>query len=141
MKEYVLGFLFSEDRSHVGLVLKDRPEWQKGCLNGIGGKIEPEESAYQAMVREFEEETGVSIKQWDLFADMSFQNDILGGTALVHCYKSFGDGVFTMHQKETEEVHPYPIDSVVTYKRVAHLDMLLSMALNNQVIYCNINLK
>lgn len=58
-QSYVCGFMFSLDLRRVALIRKNRPEWQKGKLNGIGGKIEPGESAYDAMAREFLEETGV----------------------------------------------------------------------------------
>lgn len=58
---YVLGFAF---RPHdvwedgVVLIRKTKPDWQAGKLNGVGGKIEEDESPVAAMVREFEEETG-----------------------------------------------------------------------------------
>lgn len=42
----------------VLLVLKDKPEWQKGRLNLPGGKIEAGESISQATTREIIEETG-----------------------------------------------------------------------------------
>lgn len=41
MKEYVLGFAFNRERTKIVLILKNRPDWQKGKYNGIGGKIEP----------------------------------------------------------------------------------------------------
>lgn len=56
MIEYVWGFLFH--KGHVALICKVRPAWQKGRFNGIGGHVEPGETPRQAMVREFEEETG-----------------------------------------------------------------------------------
>ena len=40
MKKYVLTFLFTSDYKNVWLIEKNRPNWQKGSLNGIGGKIE-----------------------------------------------------------------------------------------------------
>jgi 8-oxo-dGTP diphosphatase len=141
MKEYVLGFLFSEDKTHVGLVLKDHPDWQKGKLNGIGGKIEPAETAHKAMIREFEEETGVHIEQWDLFAQMTFNNDVLGGTAVVHCYKAFSKSVYKLEQQESELVVAYSLGLIPFQERVDHLDILLSMALNPHLIYCNLILK
>jgi hypothetical protein len=54
---YVVGFVFSKDLSRVLLVLKNRPAWQDGKFNGIGGKIEGDETAFEAMNREFVEET------------------------------------------------------------------------------------
>jgi 8-oxo-dGTP diphosphatase len=59
MKKYVVGFMFSTDLQFVALIRKNRPEWQAGKLNGIGGKIEEDESPRDAMIREFYEETGV----------------------------------------------------------------------------------
>lgn len=65
MIEYVLGFAFYKDK--VILIKKNRPEFQKDKLNGIGGKIEKNEDAIGAMVREFKEETGIttSIRNWN----------------------------------------------------------------------------
>jgi 8-oxo-dGTP diphosphatase len=57
--KYVLGFCFSTDASQVVLIKKNAPELLKGLWNGVGGKIEPDESSMDAMVREFKEETGV----------------------------------------------------------------------------------
>lgn len=63
MTSYVLGFAFSEDDRSVLLILKNRPAFQAGKWNGVGGKIEPSETAQQAMVREFREETGLDWPQ------------------------------------------------------------------------------
>lgn len=54
---YVLGFMFDHEEKHVLLIWKNRPKWQAGKLNGIGGKIEAGETPLQAMEREFTEET------------------------------------------------------------------------------------
>ncbi len=60
--DYVAGFYFSECGERVALIRKLKPEWQRGWLNGIGGKVEPGESPLSAMVREFEEEAGARIE-------------------------------------------------------------------------------
>lgn len=73
---YVAGFLFGQHERKVLLIRKRKPEWQKGYYNGIGGHIEDGETPINAMAREFREETGVTIKQWDLFARLS-GNDFL----------------------------------------------------------------
>jgi len=59
MKRYVVGFMINREAQLVLMIRKNRPEFQKGKWNGIGGKIEPGETPLTAMVREFEEESGV----------------------------------------------------------------------------------
>lgn len=39
MNSYVCGFLMSYDMDKVVLIKKNRPDWQKGKWNGVGGKI------------------------------------------------------------------------------------------------------
>lgn len=62
--EYVLGFAFMGDE--VVLIEKQRPDWQRGFLNGVGGKVEAfDPYAQEAMTREFLEETGVKTTPQD----------------------------------------------------------------------------
>lgn len=66
VKNYVVGFLLTGDGAgtRVMLIRKNRPAWQAGRLNGIGGHIEAGETPGVAMRREFIEETGVVIDDW-----------------------------------------------------------------------------
>lgn len=57
--EYCNGFMINPTTQEVLLIKKNRPDFQKGKWNGIGGKLEPGETPIQAMVREFWEETGL----------------------------------------------------------------------------------
>lgn len=61
---YVVGFLYSHDLSSVVLIRKKRPESQRGRLNGVGGKVQPGETARSAMTREFKEEAGLHVSAW-----------------------------------------------------------------------------
>ena len=63
-KEYVVGFLFSEDMNQVILIKKKRPDWQNGKYNGVGGHIEENETPKEAMIREYEEEAGKRVEEW-----------------------------------------------------------------------------
>lgn len=65
-RQYVAGFLLYRDM--VLLVRKEQPSWQKGFMNAIGGQMEPGETAYDAMRREFDEEAQLNTDKWDLFA-------------------------------------------------------------------------
>lgn len=81
--EYVVGFLIDPVTDNVLLIRKNRPEWQRGKLNGVGGKVEPGEEAHQAMQREFREETGMTIDDWRRVLTMEFP------AARVYFYRSF----------------------------------------------------
>jgi 8-oxo-dGTP diphosphatase len=70
MIRWVVGFLI-RNRSEVALMTKTHPEWQKGKLNGVGGKIDDGESPEGAMRREFLEEAGVDVPTWRKFAPQS----------------------------------------------------------------------
>lgn len=70
---YVLGFAISPEKDKVLLIQKNRPQWQEGLLNGIGGKIEGfDATPSHAMEREFREETGLTIEahHWRVFTVM-----------------------------------------------------------------------
>jgi 8-oxo-dGTP diphosphatase len=57
-QKFTLGFIFNPELTKVLLVHKEKPEWQKGKINGIGGKYEDGETAEQCISREtFEEST------------------------------------------------------------------------------------
>ena len=64
--DYVLGFVFDKTKKNVLLINKNKPEWQKGKMNGLGGKIESFDSSPEhAMIREMKEESGLDIPSWD----------------------------------------------------------------------------
>jgi 8-oxo-dGTP pyrophosphatase MutT (NUDIX family) len=79
--KYVAGFLFTADLQQVVLIWKNKPQWQAGKVNAVGGKVEGDESPTVAQMREFEEETGVLFEDWRVFLKMqlpeSKENDIV----------------------------------------------------------------
>lgn len=81
--EYCVGFAFYG--TDVILINKARPAFQKGLFNGVGGKIEFGESAFQAMVREFFEETKTltHIQQWKY---LGYLNDTVLSGVKVHVF-------------------------------------------------------
>jgi 8-oxo-dGTP diphosphatase len=68
---YVVGFMFNPMENAVLLLRKNRPSWQVGKLNGIGGRIENGESPIQAMRRECIEEVGIAVDSWSEFCVLS----------------------------------------------------------------------
>lgn len=90
--DYVIGFAMHEDSpQHMLMVEKNRPQWQAGKWNGIGGKVEPSDlSIYDAVSREFEEEAGIKTdwSDWTFIAVMHWEDDIMGGQANVYVLKT-----------------------------------------------------
>lgn len=59
VRRYVVGFMFNS-HNDVILIEKIKPVWQRGKLNGVGGKVEETDpNPLYAMAREFREETSV----------------------------------------------------------------------------------
>lgn len=84
--DYVVGFCFfgTPTDPSVVLIRKKRPAWQEGKLNGIGGHIEPNENPYQAMNREWSEETMGMPVEW---SDYARWNSDAGG--FVHAFVAY----------------------------------------------------
>lgn len=112
--QYVLGFAFTAALERLVLIRKAKPAWQRGKLNGVGGKIE-DESKYIAMVREFKEETGLSTtgQQWSYFCRME------GKDFEVHCFTTVAD----IHGCATQEAEPVEIVLVDEIKHL-HKEMI-----------------
>ena len=65
-QKYTVAFIFNKDLSKVLLIHKQKPDWQKGFINGVGGKYEEGETPGQCVARETKEETLLEIpeKNW-----------------------------------------------------------------------------
>lgn len=82
MTYYTLGFLFNQNLSQVLLIHKLSPEWQKGQINGLGGKFEAGESAQECITREVSEETSLITQpnDWQKMGELQsaqFQVEVL----------------------------------------------------------------
>lgn len=129
--QFVNGFLFTEDRKKVVLILKDRPTRQAGKLNGVGGKVEVKDlNPQRAMIREFEEEVGVRLKpnQWEQFATgrTSIPHDF------VHFYRAFNDEMFELAEtQESEVINKLWVSQVLAgdYPLMSSLEWLIPLAL------------
>lgn len=95
---YVAGFLFNNDESFVALMLKARPDWQKGKLNAIGGHIEVGETPHDAIAREWKEETDSDAIDWTLFTVLS------GNNFEVYFFRGNGDLSTLESYSEGEEI-------------------------------------
>lgn len=121
---YVCGFLFDNFLDRVLLVLKEKPRWQAGLINGIGGKVECGELPLEAMHREFKEECGLAVPDWFEFARYT------GDWGAVHFFTARVDNaVFdTWQQCETERIVPLKVDDLLTSPHIPNLRWLVPMA-------------
>jgi 8-oxo-dGTP diphosphatase len=108
VNKYVVGYLFSRDTNEVCLIQKNRPQWQKGRLNGVGGHIEAGESPASAMTREFWEEAGERDIAWRQFL-------FITGTGYeLYCFtaKANPQNVMNIHSATDEIIGWYPVESL-----------------------------
>jgi 8-oxo-dGTP diphosphatase len=132
MIHYVTGFLFSPDKQSVVLINKNRPEWQKGYVNGVGGKIESDEIPIDAMIREFYEETGVKIYDWRKFACIN------GPDYIVHFFCASSDKYLSVESKTDEEVFFYELSELPDINVISNTRWLIPMALYGSHDRCEI---
>lgn len=130
--DYVVGFLFSEDKKNVLLVEKIKPLWQKGKLNGVGGKIEKNEFASDAMCREFQEETGIdSLILWQIYAKL-----YTPGIFSLFVYKAFDDVIWKTNEVNDvgEKLHIRFIPGISWEEpKIFNLNWLIPLALDDSV--------
>lgn len=108
MTSYVLGFMFNHDATHVVLIKKNKPAFMAGLLNGVGGKIEIDETPCEAMRREFEEEAGFSVTWQPLTSLMVNDKDVM------FVFSCFSNLYHNAKQMEEEEIVKLPLELVGT---------------------------
>ena len=125
MIQYVCGFYFDHTFQQVVLIWKNKPAWQKGKLNGVGGKIEEGELTYEAMRREFKEETGVDHEKWHHLITLTGDDWRVFFYCAIGKVKEF-EYVQTM---EEEEVAKIPVDRLDDFDYIPNLQWLVPMAI------------
>jgi 8-oxo-dGTP diphosphatase len=133
MQLYVCGFLFSPDRSRVLLIRKNRPAWQAGKLNGVGGKIEAGESPLDAMIREFREEAQLRIESWQEILVLSGHEDAGKKSDWQgHFFRAFGsiDEAVAVTD-EALEIHPV---NSLPRDTIPNLRWIIPMLLDDEVL-------
>jgi 8-oxo-dGTP diphosphatase len=128
MRRYSVGFLFNQNAACVALISKKRPEWQCGLWNGIGGHIEEGEAPIDAMVREFYEETGQHVEEWNLFAEID-------GTPnyIISFFRSFNDEALVKVKTTTDEVVMVNQVARLPFNIVPNLAWLIPLALDKYI--------
>ena len=136
---YVVGFLFPagepegddgqdeydlDEEDSVVMIRKTKPEWQKGRLNGVGGKIEPDETPEEAMCREFAEETGLHCIGWREFALM------IGNDWCCHVFYTRSSAWHECKSTTEEQVEFVRIHDLDSEDTISNVPWLVRMAMN-----------
>jgi 8-oxo-dGTP diphosphatase len=132
MTDYVLGFAFNKDMTHVALIKKTKPAWQAGLLNGIGGKIEEGEEIADALVREFQEECGIVSKtyQWREVLTMGSEN------WTVYVYYSNDLDIAKAETLTEEEIGIYDVNTILLdrTRSISNLPWIIGLILDRDYI-------
>lgn len=71
---YVVGIV--TDGSKILLLRKNNPDWQKGLYNGVGGKVDLDETPFEAIIRECQKEVGLEISNWSEIETIPLQSGV-----------------------------------------------------------------
>lgn len=131
IQEYVCGFMFDQTYQNVALIEKVNPSWQRGFLNGVGGKIEKDESPINAMVREFKEEAGVdtTIETWTQYAKIVQNN-----SWHVYFFMSVGD-LSLLKSMEKEQIVLLAIKDLQQSKALQSVKWLVPLCMDKTHSY------
>lgn len=121
MEKYCLGFLFDDAGTRVVLIRKNKPKWQAGLLNGIGGKLGDtilDEKPLLAMHRETGQEIGT----------------ISGHDYLVVCYCAFNTESFdAARQCEEEPIEKVFVSQLKERYCIENVPILIEAALHKKL--------
>jgi len=100
-------------------------------LNGVGGKVEYNESFIQAMRREFKEETNLYVENWINFATIKSNDYVL------ECFSSVGD-ISNVESMTDEPIMIIDVASLHTLTLIFNLRWLIPLALDKSIYHCQI---
>lgn len=130
MKRYVLGFMFDDDLTHVIMIKKNRPKWQIGYLNGVGGKKEFDEDFIDAMIREFKEETGVLTTSKDWVWVLTLKLSYAEIEVFAERNSNYYNNVETVTDEEIIKEEVCAIyDNITEYKCISNIPALLELCI------------
>jgi 8-oxo-dGTP pyrophosphatase MutT (NUDIX family) len=137
MNEYSLGFLFDINKKFVLLVERQKNDWQKGLINGIGGAQEESENTVGCMIREFEEETTIhtSESDWVHFCNL-ISYDCYVGCFFSYYSHDFHTDFENINTKE--KIIKVKIKEIFNYKCIPNVYWLIPMALSHSFRNYNI---
>ena len=112
METKVLSLLFLRRDNHILLAMKKRG-FGEGRWNGVGGKVEDGETIEAAMIRETQEEIGVTPTTFEKVGDIRFDEYFKGTPTLMHAHIFIATD-WTGEPTESDEMAPqwFAIDDI-----------------------------
>lgn len=104
MNSKTLSLLFLRKGDSLLLAMKKRG-FGEGRWNGVGGKVEPGETIKQAMIRESQEEIGITPTAYEKFAEINFDEYFKGEPTLMNVHV-FVATAWEGKPTESEEMKP-----------------------------------
>lgn len=130
---YSLGFCFMHDFSHVALIRKTKPDWQKGKLNGVGGACDDGETLQYTMWREWNEETGRQSceSDWKLAIECRGEDYIIG----VFSYRLRPHDTLPAFKSTDEQVAWYMTHSINSREDIVpNIRWMIPLCLDTKII-------
>lgn len=124
MKKYTLGFIFDTSLQHVLLIHKLAPDWQRGYLNGIGGKLEEGETSIDCIVREVQEESALHIPA----ADWTYLGNMHADQWVVDMYTAIYRGNLIDARKNDKEEVEWVETNKLPVNSISNLSWLIPFA-------------
>ena len=124
MREYVLILCHYADQ--ILVVVKDKPDWMAGRVNLIGGKIEPNETATDAVIRECMEEVGYEPKHVQIVGEVKDDDYIIYCGVIEEKYF-----VPKPRPEETEQFFWVRLEDLVHYNIMPNLKVIVPLMLKN----------
>lgn len=123
------GFLFSPDKKYVVLIRSAVVEYENAILyDCVGGHVEDKETFYDAMKREFQEETGVLIDDWCGFATLK------RGDVHIEFFKACSKDYANCKTQENEDdISVIPVSQLRIFDLYPNLKFLINMALDEEI--------
>jgi len=130
MKAMTVGFIFDHHLANVLLIKKNRPEWQKGYYNGVGGHLELKEMSEGdwagSWCREVSEEVGLVLSRLRVIQiGRIVVNDII---VIVYAYKLSEDGSEGSVQKMTDEIPRWFDPKLIVLPIIENLSFFIPFA-------------
>ena len=127
MKEFTLALIFDLSGSRTLLIHKtslNSPPAVYDKWNGVGGKLNIDESPLEGCVREIKEETNLSLSTLKHFANLTD-----GENWKVYCFYTFTNKISNYTQTTSEKLEIYNT-KLLPENCVSNIPYLVNMALN-----------